>query len=268
MNSIEKISLTKEQETLLIPLYAKAQENPHFIDEKAREILDEVQYDFGSLKIPQKTEVTLRLRASQLDTYTREFIGKNPHALILHLGCGLDSRCVRVPRADSIWFDLDLPDVIELRSNFFPEKGDYHMIASSVTNLSWMEQVPSDERPVFVVAEGLLMYLYEHEVRALFLRLHEKFPGCSIVFDAFSKLTAERVQAHPSLQKTGAAINWGIDDPKEIELWANGIHCKEEWFFSQSPDLDKLSWLYRWTFRMTSRIISIQRAQRLLYFTL
>ena len=75
--------------------------------------------------------------------------------------------------------------------------------------------------------------------------LHEKFPGCHLVFDAFSRLTADRIKAHPSLQKTGASVYWGIDDPHEIERWGQGIHLKEEWFFSQSPDLDRLGWFYR-----------------------
>lgn len=67
MNAKEKISLTKEQETLLIPLYAKAQENPLLNDEKARQILASVEYDFKQLKIPEKTAVMLRIRAKQLD---------------------------------------------------------------------------------------------------------------------------------------------------------------------------------------------------------
>src|SRR5512147_121820 len=112
INMKEKITLTKEQETLLIPLYSKAQDNPILIDEKARQILEGVQYDFHGLKIPKKTEVTLRIRAKQLDAYTRQFITSHPNGLVLHLGCGLDSRCVRVPRAETLWYDLDLPDVI------------------------------------------------------------------------------------------------------------------------------------------------------------
>ena len=268
MNPKEKILLTKEQETLLIPLYSKAQYNPILRDEKARQILDSVQYDFGQLKIPQKTQVTLRIRAKQLDTYTREFIAGHPNALILHLGCGLDSRCLRVPHAGALWIDLDLPDVIELRRKFYPETESYRMLASSVTDLDWVEQVSPDGRPVFVVAEGLLMYLHESSVRDLILCLHQKFPGSSLVFDAFSKLTAERIKAHPSLQKTGASVHWGIDDPHEIEQWEEGIRLREEWFFSQSPDLDRLGWFYRWMFRLASSIQAAQRAQRLLYYTL
>ena len=272
MKPKEKITLTKEQETLLIPLYAKAQDNPLFVDEKARQILEGVQYDFRQLKIPQKTEVTLRIRAKQLDAYTRHFIAAHPHALILHLGCGLDSRCLRVPSAETRWIDLDMPDVIELRRKFYPETERYKMIGSSVTDLTWVEAVNPAGQPVFVVAEGLLMYLHESDVRALILCLHQKFPGCRLVFDAFSKLTADRIKAHPSLQKTGASVHWGIDDPHEIERWAEGeepgIRLKEEWFFNQSPDLDRLGWFYRWMFRLAGFIPAARRAHRLLYYML
>ena len=272
MEAKEKILLTKEQETLLIPLYSKAQDNPILKDEKARQILEQVDYDFGRLKIPQKTVVTLSIRARQLDVYTEEFIDLHPNALILHLGCGLDSRCQRVGRRESIWFDLDLPDVIELRRKFYPESDTYHLIASSVTDLAWLDQVSPADRPVFVVAEGLMMYLQEGEVRDLILCLHQKFPGCSLVFDAFSQMTAERVKAHPSLKKTGASVFWGIDDPHEIESWAENpgddIRLKEEWFFSHSVDIERLSWFYRFMFRLTAAFPTVQRAQRLLYYTL
>ncbi len=264
----EKIALTKEQETLLIPLYSKARNNLFFVDEKARQILDGVQYDFGRLKVPQKTAVTLCMRAKQLDEYTRQFLSAQPKALILHLGCGLDSRCLRVPHPQATWVDLDLPDVIELRKKFYYQDDFYMMIPSSVTDLEWMDQVASERRPVFVVAEGLMMYLHEKNVRALIVGLHQRYPGSALAFDAFSKLTAERVHAHPSLQKTGAVIQWGIDDPREIESWAEGICLKEEWFFSQSADIDKLDWFYRTMFRLAGSIQAAKRAQRLLYYTL
>jgi O-methyltransferase involved in polyketide biosynthesis len=131
-----------------------------------------------------------------------------------------------------------------------------------------MDQVDAQGRPVFVVLEGLLMYLHESDVKALLLCLQQKFPGCEMVFDAFSKMTVDRIKAHPSLQKTGASIHWGIDDPREIEGWGSGIRLQEEWFFSREPDIDKLSWFYRFMFRLTRNIEVANRAHRLLYYTL
>lgn len=270
MNHKEKITLTKAQETLLITLYAKAQDNPILVDEPARQVLEQVNYDFARLKVPQKTVVMVQMRAKQLDEYTHRFLASHPQALVLHLGCGLDSRCRRVvwagPGVD--WFDLDMPDVIALRRRFYPETDSYHLVASSATDLDWINQVNAKGRPVFVVAEGLLMYLTEASVRALFLRLREQFPGCELVCDVFSRLTANRVKAHPSLHKTGAAIQWGINHPHEIESWAPGIQLKEEWFFNQSPDLDKLSLLYAALFRLSGAFPAARNAHRLLYYQL
>lgn len=265
---MEKITLTKEQETLLIPLYSKAQPHLPLDDAKAREIIAAVDYDFSNLNVPQKTTVTLHIRARQLDEFTSAFIAAHPNALILHLGCGLDSRCLRVRRGETLWIDLDLPDVIDLRRKFYNETSTYRMIASSVTDLAWIDQVQAGGRPVFIVAEGLFMYLPEDALRALILRLQQQFPGARLVFDAFSKETARRVGAHPSLRKTGAAVQWGIDDPHEMEQWSPGIRCEQEWFFSQFEGMDRLPWFYRFVFRLTRSLSAVQRAQRLLVFTL
>ena len=268
----EKIAFTEEQETLLVPLYAKATESrrpsPIFADAKAQEILERVDYDFSRLRVPRKTSITLCIRATRLDAYTRDFLAANPAGLVLHLGCGLDSRCRRVTQPRGAWYDLDLPAVIDLRRKFYAEDATYHMIASSVTDLRWAEQVAAGGRPALVVAEGLLMYLRDEDVKALMLRLREAFPGCRLACDAFSRLTAQRVGAHPSIKKTGASVHWGIDDAREIEQWAAGIHLREEWYFAQAPEIARLDAGYRLMFRLAGRFAVANKAQRILYYDL
>jgi O-methyltransferase involved in polyketide biosynthesis len=121
MKAKEKITLTEAQDTLLIPLYARAQANLLFNDEKARQILASVEYDFKQVKVSEKTAVMLHIRATQLDAYIHQFIAAHPNALILHLGCGLDSRCEPVARLGTCWIDLDMPNVIALRRKFYAE---------------------------------------------------------------------------------------------------------------------------------------------------
>jgi O-methyltransferase involved in polyketide biosynthesis len=225
INKKEKVFLTDAQETLLIPLHSKATEsrrpNPIFHDEKAQEIIERVDYDFARLNTPRKTTLTLCIRANKLDDYTRAFLSAHPQSVIVHLGCGLDSRCLRVSHVGAEWYDLDMPDVIELRRKFYPESATYHLISSSVTDLCWTELAPAHGRPVLVIAEGLLMYLSEAQVKALILKLREVYPGCELACDVVSKFTAQRVGRHQSLKQTGAVIQWGIDDAREIERWAS-----------------------------------------------
>jgi O-methyltransferase involved in polyketide biosynthesis len=269
MNEKTKMKLTPEQETLLIPLYTKAQPgNPLFFDPKAQDILNQVDYDFSRLRVPYKTVIPVCQRAKKLDAVTREFLVGHPGGAVLHLGCGLDDRFWRVDDGKVEWYELDMPPVIELRQRFYPSSDRYHLIASSVTDLEWVRVVMATDRPVLVVAEGLLMYLGEADVRRLLLRLQETFPGCRLVADVFSRMTARSATRHPSLKQTGASIGWGIDDPHEIETWSPGIHLLEEWVFTQDPDLDRLSLGYRLAYKLAGAFKMVQRAHRIVYYQL
>ena len=269
MTAEVKVALTPEQETLLITLYAKAQPgNPLLFDPKAQDILNQIDYDFSRLRVPYKTVVLICQRANKLDTVTRNFLGEHPGAVVLQLGCGLDSRFQRIDDGLATWYDLDMPPVIELRQQFYAETERYHMIAASVTDLDWVDAVSAEGRPVLAIAEGLLMYLDEEHVRRLVLRLQEAFPGCRLVADVFSRLTARSATRHPSLTSTGATLGWGIDDARELETWAPGIRLLEEWYFSDDPDLAKLGLGYRLAYRMAGAFKMVQRAHRIVYYQL
>jgi len=272
LNIKQKILFTREQETLLIPLYSKAieshQPDPFFFDQKTLDILDQIDYDFTRLNVARKTALMVCMRAKKLDDYAKSFLTDHPNGIVLHLGCGLDSRCLRVNNGQVEWYDLDMPDVIDLRRYFFQETEKYHMIASSVTELGWMDSISSNGKPVLVIAEGLLMYLQAEDVKALFLKLKQTFPECSIVFDAFSTLTAKSVKQQPSIKKTGALVHWGIDNPAEIEHWAKGIRFQEEWFFNQSEAIQKLGMGYRLMFRFAGLFAAANKAHRILYVNL
>lgn len=252
----EKVRLDKEKETLLVPLYYRALEShtqtPIVVDNKAVCVINQVEYDFSRLKIPRKTCVTLCMRAKQFDRYVTEFLSTRPSGTVVQLGCGLDSRFDRVDNGRVEWYDLDFPEVIELRKRFYNESERHHLIPLSVTDLAWADALQSGQAPFLVIAEGLLMYLRESEVKSLFLKLQEAVPGCQIAFDCFNSLTAKSIGRHPSIRITGASVHWGIDDAHEIEKWNEGIRLDSEWFFAQSEDITKLSPIYRALFTLAN----------------
>jgi O-methyltransferase involved in polyketide biosynthesis len=266
----EKIKLTEEKETLLIPLYCKASESrkksPIIRDDKSIELVNAIEYNYKDLHIPKQTWVTVCMRAKQFDNYTKVFLADNPESIVIHLGCGLDTRFNRVDNGIVEWFDLDFPDVIELRKKFFKETNRYRLIPSSVTNLNWLDNIKTENKPVLVLAEGLFMYIKEEEIKALLKALSGKFPKCMIVFDSFSKLTAKGVKNHPSLKKTGAVVHWGVDNPKDIEEWDKNIRFVEEWYFTQSKEINKLSSGYRFLFKIMGAFPVAKKAHRVLVF--
>ncbi len=268
----KSIQLEKEKETLLIPLYSKAVENqkktPIIVDEKAVEVVSRLNYDYSQLRIPKQTHVTLCMRAKQLDNYVKEFMQQNEECVVVHLGCGLDSRFIRVDNGTVEWYDLDYPEVIELRKSFYQEADRYHLIPSSVVEFKWMDNLIGKKGPFLFLAEGLFMYLKEREVKALVLKLQKTFPGCQLIFDSYSALTVKKIKNHPSIRKTDARIYWGIDNAHEIEKWKAGIQLREEWYFTQSKDINKLGAIYRLLFKLAGLFSVARKAHRILVFQL
>jgi O-methyltransferase involved in polyketide biosynthesis len=151
----------------------------------------------------------------------REFLAAHPDATVLNLGCGLDSRVFRIdPPAAVRWYDVDLPDVIALRKQLYPERRDSQMIGSSVTEMHWLDGIAGD-RPVIVVAEGLVQYLSREEAIALFNRITEQFSSGQIIFDAYNHFTSGMInlmvkvtslRSKPTAAGTTVHLTWGYDD--------------------------------------------------------
>lgn len=143
---MHKVLLTGAMETLLIPLYAKALDSRSkrsiLNDKKADKMVCSIDHDFESLGSFGNGNVMV-VRAKQLDEWIKEFLKLNPSAVVLNLGCGLDTRVSRInPPSDVVWFDVDFPEVIRERQNFYSNHDGYQMIASSVTAPGWLERVP------------------------------------------------------------------------------------------------------------------------------
>jgi O-methyltransferase involved in polyketide biosynthesis len=265
----EKINLSPEMETLLITLLAKSQINhPIFFDPQTKMILDRLDYDFQALRVPNKTIVLVCQRAKKIDHEIAQFLKEHPTGLILHLGCGLDTRFQRLDNGQLHWVNLDLPPVIDLRRKLMPAHPRCQLIPSSVTDLSWTDRVIFHDRPVMVAVEGLLMYLQENEVVLLFQKLKTVFDNPQLIGDVFSTLTARSASRHPSLKATGAVTGWGLDDPKDVENWAPGIQLKEEWFFTQDPELSKLTPVLRWGYQAAGLFQIVRRAHRVVHYQL
>ena len=262
----------REKETLLITLYGKAVESrrrrPMLADAKAEEIVSRIDYDFKKLKIPAKTNTMMCLRAKLFDNFTRDFLDDRRDCAVLHPGCGLDSRYERIGRPAVDWYDLDFAEVIELRRQFFTESAHYHLIASSVTDAGWLAEIPTGKENYLVIAEGLFMYLVEDEIKALLQALRKRIGRFTLIFDAYSKLTARRVRHHPSLKRTGAQVHWGIDDPAEIEQWLPGSRFIREIYFTDNPELANLGWGTRLLYKIAQLFPTARQAQRILLYEL
>ncbi|WP_157250231.1 class I SAM-dependent methyltransferase [Nonomuraea typhae] len=211
--------------TLLGTLYLRAWESrlsrPILGDRYAAAAVERIDYDFAKLKRrvrPESNQFLVGLRARQLDDWSAAFLSRHPDATVLHLGCGLDSRMLRLdPQGDVRWFDVDMPHVIELRRRVYPERGRYRMIGASVTDDDWLTEIPAD-RPVLIIAEGLLPYLAPAEVRRLLLRLTGRFPSGELIFDGLA----------PWIGRMIKVFAWSPRNGRDVERMNPRLTCAEQ----------------------------------------
>ncbi len=249
----EKIKLKNNSETLFIPLYGKANISKYgdiLSDPKAKEIVAKVDYDFSQNEQNRFLDIYMGIRAAIIDGYARRFIEKHPDAVVIHLGCGLDSRIERIERAPKLWIDLDLPAVIELRRQFYSENGHYKMLAASATELGWIDDIDYHGEPVLVIAEGLTMYLSDEENRALFAAFRSHFSQTDYVFDAYSVSAVRYSKRKNPVNKMGAVIRWGLDEPELMESAAEGAKHVETKYFTGEEWESKLSGVTRFLFHV------------------
>ncbi|MEM7798737.1 MAG: class I SAM-dependent methyltransferase [Chloroflexota bacterium] len=262
------------QETLLATLYAKGRDNrsanPVLNDHLADEAVARLE-KIRPIWSLSSDAAMVASRALYLDSWTRDFLIRHPNAVVLNLACGLDTRVYRINPPDSVtWYDFDFPEVIALRRELYPDRegASYRMLDGSVTAAGWLDDaVASANRPVMLVAEGLFMYLTEHEVKTIIQQVIERFPTQGeICFDALNRLGKVAGYFHPAIFASGAIFKWGFDDPHELETWHPTLKLLDELSFGELPEREKFTLGARigWRFLRLSKTLS--HIDRLLHY--
>ena len=254
MDSINKtqIQLTKVQETLLITLYAKAidnrSKNPVLHDAKADQLVGMTNYDFTKLNSWGNDNLIV-VRAKQYDDWIQEFITSNSDCVVLNLGCGLDTRITRIDPPSTIrWFDVDFPDVIQLRRNFYADHPGYQMVESSITDPAWLAKIPN-RQPALIVAEGVLEYLTGEEVKILLNGLTDHFSYGKIAFDVMNSFAIQSAKSAKN-KPTAGLHKWEVNDIREVDSLDPKLKREKAISIFHSPYIGKLAIGYHLLYRL------------------
>ncbi|NJK82194.1 MAG: class I SAM-dependent methyltransferase [Chloroflexaceae bacterium] len=216
-------------ETLLLTLYNRAVESqrPDAIirDEQAVELVQRLDYDFRRFG---RGHASHPIRARVMDDILHSFLARHPDAVVINLGAGLDTQFFRVGNASVRWYEIDLPESIALRRQFFTENERYQFVAGSVGgDAERMDLVPPDT-PLMVLAAGLLMYFTADEVKRLITTLAERFPGAEMQFDTITRWFSNQSLVGKARLPGGFVLPpmpWGINGNQitQITTWHPAI---------------------------------------------
>lgn len=235
------LKLGDVQTTALIPLAIKASETmrpkARIKDEKAVEIIRALNVDPAPYDKFMSHEGVVA-RTIMLDRQLKGIIKKAPDTVVVNLGAGFDNRFSRVDNGKIHWFDLDLPDAIEVRKKVFPDQERVTMLAASALESDWCAEVQKvlagrKAKPVFL-AEGLFMYFTLDQIKTLLLVLRDNFPeGGTLIAEQNNKLMQKNEKYHDTVKTTNAHFVSGTDSAQEIADLVEGIRLVEEHSFNE-----------------------------------
>ena len=242
----EKVIVTGVPETMIQTLYARAKEsekdNPMIQDDMAAEIVSKLDYDFSNADKDKAMSYGVIARTIVLDEMVGRHLSKNPNTVVINIASGMDTRCYRMKGKYLRWYNVDLPETMEIREKFLTENGPIYQIAKSAMDASYMDEIVCDGENVLVVIEGLSMYLQEKDIREILNCFTNRFKGATFLIETMNPIVVRNF-GEKSIEGSNAKFTWGIKNGAALEKYNNNIKCLED--HSLVEGMEKMMPIYK-----------------------
>lgn len=227
------------EDTLFVPLLGRIYASEHFPqilqDAKALELKERLPADIkGRSTQSEYTLMAGAVRSLNMDRYISDFISRHPDGVIVELGCGLETAFFRSSCEDTLWYEVDLPEVIEYRKSLLGTPERDRTIAGDAFDEEWIRQIRAEHptAPLLVTASGLFYYFEQQRVLGLFQQL-KKYGDIEVVFDTVNAQGMKRIGRYMKQVGHGdAAMYFYVDSGEELAKRAGGRLLAEEAYYA------------------------------------
>lgn len=240
--------MNEVNKTLYIPLYGKALVSRRGIilrDQKAEEIWDKEGFTLKGKSKSKWLALYMAMRSAVFDRWLSVQMQEKPNAVILHIGCGMDSRILRLGNRDHQWYDIDFPEVIHQRQRHYASFPGYTMLGSDARDPACLKNISTGE--AIVVMEGISMYMTKDELTAVLSNLEKHFSRVNLLMDCYTELAAKASKYKNPINDVGVTKVYGLDDPKALEI--SGLQYLAEHDLTPENLIEELKGMEKWIFR-------------------
>ena len=233
--------MNKVNKTLYIPLYGKAYVSRKGIilnDKKAEEIWAAEGFELKGKSASKWLAYYMGMRSKVFDHWLASKIQNTKDAVIIHIGCGMDSRVLRVSTENYHWYDVDFLEVITERRSYYEETDTYHMLGADVREEDWLCNI-SQNKQAIIVMEGVSMYLSSEELKAALENICVYFEQVELLMDCYTTFAAKASKYKNPINDVGVTNVYGMDDPKQVET-VNGLTYIKEHDMTPPKLIDEL----------------------------
>ena len=260
------------QETLVIPMYGRMKSSQLypflFKDDGAARLMSRIDYDFSSLESNSRNAMQrfgfleVAVRQYNLAWEVRDYLKTHPNAAVVNLGCGLDDTGRHCDNGTCRIYNIDYPDVIEVRNDLIPPGAREINIACDLNDISWFQAIDASGGAVFF-ASGVFYYFLRSQVQKLVSAMAAAFPGGRLVFDAANrtavKLMLKTWVKYAKIKDVGAYFS--VEDAQtELSPWTKESKVSSRNFMLGYNDLKdpSVSGLFRFIARIGDKFMKMR----------
>ncbi len=211
--------MNRVNKTLYIPLYGKSYVSNKGLfldDKKAEEIWAAEGFSLKGKSKSKWLAYYMGIRSAVFDEWLKQQMADAPNAVVIHIGCGMDSRAIRVGAENHKWYDVDFSEVIEERKRYYAETANYQMVAGDIRDCKWLTNI-KESKTAIVVMEGVSMYLTVDEMRSMIDSLCAHFEKLALLVDCYTSFAAKMSKRRNPINDVGVTEVYGIDNPQAYQ---------------------------------------------------
>lgn len=266
------MDLSAVSKTLFIPLSARifASKNfpEYFYDEKALslESLVRSSCEFVREKSSEYALMASAARYRNMDEIVRKFCAKYRKCNVVYLGAGLETACFRLKTLNAAFYEVDLPEVIELRRRVLGECPNDTLVGCDMFDPAWARYI-DESLPTLFAACGVFQYFTREQVLNLIRELKNVFKNAELLFDATNEAGLKYANKYvKNVGNDDAIMRFCVEDGCEFALEAGVNLIEERVFFTDASKI--LSRRLKFSTRLIMKFVDFTKRAKILHFDL
>ena len=234
----ENNTLNGVEDTLYIPLiariYASEKFSSFFYDKKALELKQYIPTNSIEKNSIEYFYMASVCRQQTIDKKIIMFLSQNENTNVVFLGSGLETAYNRINNKSNNFYQVDLPNVIDIRKKLLGNSENEKLIKGDMFNLEWIKEIDTS-LPTLIVVSGVFQYFEEKKIAELIVKMKTLIPKGELIFDATNSKGLKL--ANKYVKKTGntnAEMYFSVDDPNEFACTTKTHLISVSGFFSDA----------------------------------
>jgi O-methyltransferase involved in polyketide biosynthesis len=260
-------SLQGVSNTLFVPLaariFASKKFPEYFYDERSLSMEKYIPNDTIQKKSSEYSFMASVARYYNMNRMVKSFISKHGKCNIVYLGAGLETAYYRINNQTVLFYEVDLPEVIDTRRSILGEHENEILIGGDMFDTLWINKI-NKSFPSLLIVSGVFQYFTEDKIIQFITNIRANFKDAELIFDATNETGIK--YANNYVRKTGntnALMYFYVNDGIDFACKTGTVLIEERPFFTDARKiLSKKLGLYT---RIAMRIVDNKKRAIILH---